>query len=70
MRVKTNDQRVYDKCGYNAINQIGHTIVLCNGLSSKQFGVVVIISDNGVKKSKGHTGFRILYSKNSLEVRK
>jgi hypothetical protein len=70
MKVKTNEQRIYAECGYNAINQIGDCVVLCNGLSNKQFGGVITIYDSNIKKSKGYTGFRILYSKSFLEVRK
>lgn len=68
MKVRIDNQCVYDKSQYNVIKQYEQCIELCNALSEKLFGTLIKVLDNDVEIEKTNMAHKILFQKDSTEV--
>ena len=70
MKVRVDNQCVYDKSRHNVIKQYEQCIELCNALSDRLFGTLIKVLDNDVEIEKTNMAHKILFQKDSTEVRK
>jgi hypothetical protein len=70
MKVRVDNQLVYDKSRYYVIKQYEQCIELCNALSEKLYGTLIKVLDNDIEIEKTNMVHKILFQKDSTEVRK